>query len=143
MLKYGQVKSISMGGRPQPNKMAVIGGVAGSQEWGWDSLQSFAAIAARLTDNMTAPTDAPTLANFNSLLALLDDPPVNSPLKGSSINFLNNHAGSDSNIPLQFQPPQPADCRIYYTKDDFISIDNTYERIAAGTYTCIDGGNKW
>jgi hypothetical protein len=145
MLTQGKVSTIAIGGRPQAKSMATIGGVAGSEMWFWSVLSEFAGVAQLLAQNLTS-LSSDDLTNINNVLnPLINEPPVNFNPAGSSLNFLNNFAGGDltSNVPLQFQTAQPAGCHMFNILDDLVSVGDTWERIAAGNYDCVDGGTKW
>jgi hypothetical protein len=145
MLTFGKVHTIALGGRPQAKPMATIGGVAGSEMWPFTSLHDFAEVALFIAQNLTS-LSSDDVANINStLVPLVAPPPVNINMASSGVNFFNNFAGGDltSNVPLQFQAPQPADCHVFYVLDDLVSVGDNWERIAAGNYDCVDGGAKW
>jgi hypothetical protein len=145
MLTFGKVKSIAIGGQPNGLPMAVIGGVQGSQTLTFQSLGVFAFIASSLTGNVTWNTDNGAAAATELLAPLIADPPVNYDPTTSQLNFLNSFGGGDpnTNVPLQFQPPQKADCRLYNIADDLVSVVQTWDRIATGKYDCVAGKKIW
>jgi hypothetical protein len=74
----------------------------------------------------------------------MDDPPLGPPLGGQQPNFNLRNAykpNDPSQTPLQFLY-EAANCRIFYTYDDLLQIDNLWKRVYEtvwGNITCVPG----
>ena len=150
MIKQGRVKTVTVGGRPNSQPMAVIGGTQGGAVESLESLIQIAteavAVQAIVTGNSSAQADQARKA----LDPLVSSPPL-SVAPGPDVvgvNFLDNIAENDTSaIPLQFSGGIPADCRFYYMPKDIVSVANTWARVAEGVKVkgkglCVNGTMK-
>ena len=134
MLEQAGVKSIVFGGRPSKSPVAAIGGTQGAQVLDLLTISAYAAVAM-------GSIKQPSSQAQQVLAPLTQNPPM---LLNLNINFADSFFGGESTTtPLQFQKARSADCRVFYTKEDLTSVRATWERLAMGEYTCVDGGTKW
>lgn len=147
MINQGRVKTVTVGGRPNNQPMAVIGGVQGAQVLELPVVQSFARQAIALQVNATGNPSAQTNETRRLLQSLASPPPI-APLFGAasvSVNLLDNIAQNDTSMtPLQFSGGIAADCRFYYMPADITNVANTWARVAKGVKAggrglCING----
>ncbi|KAI1139996.1 hypothetical protein F5Y05DRAFT_338061 [Hypoxylon sp. FL0543] len=141
MIFQQDVKTVSVGGRPQAGVMQSVGGVEGSE------VMMFAAISAIAAQAITVPTDAAEKQQLqNGELGLLAEgyavKRLLSPDLGS-INFKNNFAPSDSQTPLQFTY-EAANCRFFYTTEMITSPELVWQYAVNATWTdpnkyCVEG----
>ncbi|KAI0142315.1 hypothetical protein F4776DRAFT_501523 [Hypoxylon sp. NC0597] len=141
MIFQQDVKTVSVGGRPQAGVMQSIGGVEGSE------VMMFSAIAGIAAQAMTIPTDPAEIQQLRNgeLGELAEGYAVKrlmSPDAGT-VNFKNNFAPSDSQTPLQFTY-EAANCRFFYTTDMITSPELTWQYAVNATWTdpdkyCVEG----
>ncbi|KAL6712713.1 hypothetical protein ACLMJK_009735 [Lecanora helva] len=147
LISQGHVKTVTMGGRPNNQPMAVIGGTQGGIVFPFPTLQSLAQQAIALQANTTGNSSAQTSQVQKILGPLTLPPPIaTSPNPGAvSVNLVDNVAENDSTVtPLQFSGGIPADCRTYYMPGDITSMANTWARVARGVKAggkglCVNG----
>jgi hypothetical protein len=141
MINSGNVSTITIGGRPSTNKMAVIGGTQGGQLLTFGNLKNYASAAMAQESAKSLPA-----AEFTALQTLVQAPQVawaafgNGGFYDFAFNFLDN-MHKDSDVPPQFNSSM-SNCRMFYTAGDISNIASTWSKIASGNYTCVDGGNK-
>jgi hypothetical protein len=136
MTKFGSVSTVALGGQPSTKPMAMIGGVEGANDQEFSTLAEWAQIAGETADKVGASL---TDDEVTALEALTEASPLAFGVP-PSLNFLDSiYSGSDT--PMQFRPAN-ADCRIFYTAADVVNITNTWNKIASGNFTCVDGGAK-
>ena len=145
MINQGHVKTVTMGGRPNNQPMAIIGGVQGAQVEEADFLQlaASAAIEAQAEAKGNSSVEASRTQKLLGSLAL--PPPIAAAPSGVSVNLLDNIAENDTSVtPLQFTGGIASNCRTYYTLPDFVNSANTWARVArggkaGGSGLCING----
>jgi hypothetical protein len=123
--------------------MASIGGTQGAQVLTIAAIQAQAQGALNLlTTGKKQPANEDSEAS-DILTALTQPPPLNfaGPLSTLSVNFRDSFA-ANSDTPRQFEQGKSADCRVFYSSDDVLRVDGTWERIGRGDYDCVDGGKK-
>jgi hypothetical protein len=137
MLKQAGVKSIVFGGRPSREPMAAIGGTQGAEVLEFNDIATFAKAAVGSMKKSSTKDQS-------ILKELTREPPIWFDLRGSAVNFADSFFGGEgTTTPLQFQKTKLGSCRVFYTKQDLVAVRNSWERLAKGDYTCIDGGEKW
>lgn len=147
MINQGRVKTVTMGGRPNNQPMAVIGGVQGGAVLPLAHLQSFAAEAIAYQVNATGNSSAVSADTRKLLQSLASPPPIitDDGADSVSVNLLDNIAENDTSMtPLQFSGGIAANCRIYYMPADITSMAYTWARVAKGVKAggsglCING----
>ena len=135
-----------MGGRPNNQPMAVIGGVQGNEVLDLEQIQQVAQEAIDI-QNSTFGNSSAQADQAQDILGPLVSPPISPFLYpgANSINFLDNIAENDtSSTPLQFSGGIAADCRAYYMPADITSMANMWARVARGVKAggkgfCING----
>ena len=146
MINQGQVKTVVMGGRPNNQPMAVIGGVQGNQVLEVPAFQVEVQAAIDYQADSTGNSSKEADLTRKTLGALAATPPL-LPDAGSkvSVNFLDGIAANDTTAtPLQFSGGIAADCRTYYMHDDLFNLAYTWSRIAKGVKAggkglCVNG----
>ena len=141
-LLFGEgVQSVVAGGRPSKNPMAVIGGTHGAYTDSLQDIQADAALAVQYGSQFNISTEA--------LQPLLAPPPLNSAAYGlCHLNLLDNIAKDDASLtPLQFSSTPAGDCRFFYTAQDIVDVQHTWNRILKGMATggkdfCVVGSLK-
>lgn len=146
MIDQGHVKTVAVGGRPNKEPMAVIGGVQGGQAIEFEDLQVWAEEAINFQIEATGKSSTGFALIYKLLGRLALPPPIATTTKAAGgINFLDNIAEKDTtNTPLQFSGGIAADCRMFYMPADITSVSNTWARVAkgiknGGTGLCING----
>lgn len=135
------VRTIAFGGRPQYGPMQAIGGTRGAQNLAYGGIYSYIDIAHglirdSLRNGSTALMTTDQWAEFNKSL------PVHSNefpfIFGGGINLRNEYAPEDDVTPQQFTY-QAADCRLFYTADNWFSQEAIWRSAAQGLF---QGGNR-
>lgn len=145
MIDQGHVKTVAVGGRPNKEPMAVIGGVQGGQAIEFEELQRWAEEAINFQIEATGKSSTGFALIYKLLGRLALPSPIATFAKAGGINFLDNIAENDTtNTPLQFSGGIAADCRMFYMPADITSVSNTWARVAkgiknGGTGFCING----
>ncbi|KAK3318195.1 hypothetical protein B0H66DRAFT_227572 [Apodospora peruviana] len=138
MILQLNIKTTVVGGRPQPGPMQSVAGVEGAQVFYLQEL-SAAATAVLLLDPASNVTD--------SELALLDEGYALSrafnPDSPGAVNGKNAFSRMDSQTPLQFLY-QPANCRIFWTKEMLFAPEEVWKRTVDATWAdpdrfCVEG----
>ena len=140
MINQGNVTTVTVGGRPNGQPMAVVGGVQGAQIFRAEDFPQFFGTAIQLQENNTGYS-SPQAAEARRMFGrLAKQPPLFPDVTGAvSVNLLDNIAQNDSSVtPLQFSGGVAADCRMYYMPADILSMANTWSRVAKG----IKAGGK-
>ncbi|KAI2462865.1 hypothetical protein F4781DRAFT_418581 [Annulohypoxylon bovei var. microspora] len=142
MLFQMNIKTVSVGGRPQIGQMQSIGGTEGSQVLTFSEISQISALAMSA---VTDPAQSQQLQGselgviaqgYAVKRALSQDSP-------GSINFKNAFAPSDSQTPLQFLY-EAANCRFFYTPEMITSAELTWQYAVNATWTdpatyCVQG----
>jgi hypothetical protein len=119
MTKQGGVKTIAMGGRPNTERIQAIGGVKGTNNYGYSYIQNLAQTAIYL-----ASGDLKKKLNDSVLRDYDDDSAVfNRAASPPGVNVRDGLGYNDtSGVALQFIYEE-ADCRLYYTPE--MTVDAT------------------
>ncbi|KAK7530875.1 uncharacterized protein J3D65DRAFT_579007 [Phyllosticta citribraziliensis] len=144
MTDLAGVKYVAMGGRSTSGITQAIGGVKGTNDFGWDYIQELVALAYE-NANATQKTyyNTTSFADFNDQIPFLraaNDTAYN-------INFRDGIKIGDfeEQTPLQFVY-EPADCRIYWTPDMTVDITAAWKAVAdsawGSTDWCVAGSVK-
>lgn len=142
MISQGRVKTVTVGGRPNNQPMAVIGGVQGALVLTLSDLQDSASQAIALQVHDTGNSSAKSYETRRLLQSLASPPPIapESRPESVSVNFWDNIAQNDPSMtPLQFSGGIAADCRFYYMPADITNVTNTWARVAKGVKAGGDG----
>jgi hypothetical protein len=135
------VEFLSFGGRPNEEIIQAVGGVKGSNSWGWSDILYFALNAWSWAE---APQKAAwmqsEMAGFKSYL------PFKRSVGGPDLNMRDALRQDDeSGIPLHFKY-ETTDCRMYYTADMTVDITASWRAAADvkwfGKKRCVAGGFK-
>ena len=120
---YAGVQSIVVGGRPQVGAMQAVGGVKGSQVFGFDDVLYPAwQLFESAPDSVLKQTDGTIWENFTDIA-------WERSLK-SSINGRNHfRIGDNTTTPLQFVY-EAADCRLWYTREMLYDPVFLWNRVA-------------
>lgn len=141
MILQLNVSTTVIGGCPMTGPMQSIAGVEGAQVFELDDLSDFASAVVTLSPPFEQAalkaSELGTLADGYALKRLT------SPAFAGSVNGKNAFGAVDSQTPLQFLY-QPANCRIFHTKDTLFSPDAVWKRTVDATWTdpaanCVDG----
>jgi hypothetical protein len=132
-----------MGGRRNKSPMASIGGTQGAEVLKVSEIQAQAAAALNLIATSKKQSTKNDSEATDILNGLLETPPLNfaGDMTTLTLNFKDSLA-ADSDTPRQFQKGRQADCRVFYSSDDVLRVDSTWERIGRGDYECADNGKK-
>ncbi|KAI9692784.1 MAG: hypothetical protein M1820_009383 [Bogoriella megaspora] len=141
VINQGNVTTVTAGGRPNLDPIAVIGGTQGGEELNFQFLQS---LATQAMQTAASSSDEQTIAFVNKTLA-----PVNksAPIVITSFQFNNRDniaKGDVSQMPLQFTKSPMADCRMFYMPGDMANVSYTWKRVAEGIKVggkglCVNG----
>ncbi|RFU35040.1 hypothetical protein B7463_g1302, partial [Scytalidium lignicola] len=134
MIHDAGVKSVAMGGRPQPGKIQGMGGVKGGQSFAWSDFYSEAQFAIQegtITDEQIAILSNLTLLPIERSTA-------------SSINLRDIILPDEvfEAIPAQFVAEE-SDCRLYWTPDMITDVTKVWEATASAAFdgkACAFGG---
>lgn len=148
LVRQMKVKTVVAGGRPSLSPMAVIGGTQGGQIEYFPLLTEAATTALGVAANASSFSSSDVQQLKRTLEPITLAPPM-TPFryeKGmtASVNLLNTIAQGDTQeVPLQFTKI-PADCRVFYTPADILSVHSLWRRVAAGLKSggaglCING----
>ncbi|KAE9367178.1 hypothetical protein N431DRAFT_548773 [Stipitochalara longipes BDJ] len=141
MILQLNVTTTVIGGRPMSGPMQSIAGVEGVQVVPLDELSDAASAVIALSPSSEQATlkasELGVLADGYALKRL-----TSSAFAGS-VNGKNAFGAKDSQTPLQFLY-QPANCRIFYTKEMLFSPDAVWKRTVDATWTdpaanCVEG----
>ncbi|KAF2138885.1 uncharacterized protein K452DRAFT_352962 [Aplosporella prunicola CBS 121167] len=134
MRELAGVRHVAVGGRARQGAMQAVGGVKGTNDWGWSTIQSLVSLAYSLsTPAQQAHYNATSLARYN------DQTPFLRAANNTSfnINFRDGIAIDDvaaqSPTPLQFVY-EKADCRVFWTAA--MTLDSAWGERS----WCVDGG---
>ncbi|KAK7516335.1 hypothetical protein IWZ03DRAFT_423667 [Phyllosticta citriasiana] len=136
MTDLAGVKYVAMGGRSTSGIIQAIGGVKGTNDFGWDYIQEIVSLAyANANATQKAFYNTTSLADFNDQIPFLraaNDTAYN-------INFRDGIKIGDfeEQTPLQFVY-EPADCRIYWTPDMTVDITAAWKAVADSAWGSTD-----
>jgi phosphotransferase system IIB component len=140
LTKQAGVKTIAFGGRSNKNKIQAIGGVKGTNNYGWGYIQQLAATAIRI-----APEEEKANYNASVLQAdiiqngIITQRSANTP----GVNVRDGLAiDDDSGVALQFIYEE-ADCRLYYTPEMAVDAQSIWKAAADAQWgksgKCVSG----
>ncbi|KAK0100490.1 hypothetical protein ONS95_008438 [Cadophora gregata] len=126
------VKSIAMGGRPQPGPIQGVGGIKGAQILAWSDIFQYANSALRTASAAQA-----------AILNRLTSYPINR-ASSSGVNVRDNilPGNLDDGLPAQFVREE-ADCRLFYTLDMVNDVTALWKAAANAAFNggkCVAGG---
>ncbi|KAK6585749.1 hypothetical protein PZA11_002476 [Diplocarpon coronariae] len=128
------VRSIAMGGRPQPGPIQGVGGIKGAQILEWSDILDAAQRA--LKSNATSPAQAAVLGKLTAY-------PIDR-ASSTGINVRDNilPANLGDGLPAQFVREE-ADCRMFYTGDMLTDVTALWKAAAGAAFNgerCVSGG---
>lgn len=127
------VKSIAMGGRPTAGAIQGVGGVKGSQSFGFSSIYSEVDLAREQTN------DTDLLAEFDRYQDYVFD---RAPTLSLNVKDEILPQNLDDGTPAQYVA-EYADCRLYWTLDHHTDITNLWKAAASAAFNgapCAFGG---
>lgn len=137
------VKHIAMGGRATAEPIQAVGGVKGTNNWGWDYVQYNVALAYAHADaEEQAFFNTTPLANYNDQLPFLRAAAGTTP----NVNFRDGIPKGDfeERVPAQFLYEE-ADCRLYWTREMTVDVEVAWGAVAEAAWGggggCV-GGNE-
>lgn len=141
MIMQQNVKTVSVGGRPQTGPMQSMGGVEGAQVFDLEDLQSVASASLFLaTPDQQAQMRQGDIGLIAEGYALLR---AATPGAAGAVNGKNAFSHTDAETPLQFLY-QPSNCKFFYTKDMILGPEATWKRAVDAGFNnpnqfCVDG----
>lgn len=135
------VKTISVGGRPQTGPMQSMGGVEGAQVFELEDIQRAAAatmfLATPEQQARMSQDDTGIIAEGYALLRAA------TPGSAGAVNGKNAFSHTNAQVPLQFLN-QPANCKFFYTKEMILGPEETWKRAADAAFNnpdqfCVEG----
>ncbi|OGM44251.1 peptidase S41 family protein [Aspergillus bombycis] len=145
MTHVGGVKTLAFGGRPQNGRMQAMGGSKGSQVASSVLIDAWVEGAKFLAEK-SAQDEKPLLSleqrkALNASAPAVEELPFNLP--ALSVNWKNSYLRDNHEIPVQFLY-EPADCRLFYTWDNYKNPATTWTAAARawwGNGTCVPGSS--
>lgn len=139
MLFQVNVRTVTVGGRPRAGAMQSVAGVEGAQIFFLEEISAAAAAAIYLNPeelNVTG-SEIAELAEGYALQRAAD------PDRPGAVNGRNAFSRTNSETPLQFLY-QPANCRVFYTRDMIFGPAEVWKRAVDATWTdperfCVEG----
>jgi hypothetical protein len=132
MTAQAGIKTVAIGGRPQPGIMQAVGGVKGTNDYTWDE------IYVLVNDTFTLGTPAQQTEWEGTELGQYSLLPFERAVTGYAVNARDGiRQGDASRTPLQFIY-QAADCRIFYTAEMTVDVTAMWEKVVDVTW----GGDK-
>jgi hypothetical protein len=133
-----KIKTTVVGGRPNTGPMQSLAGVEGAQVFFLTELSAIATAAIQLSPASNTTGNQLQLMDEGYALFRATDPN-----NAGAVNGKNSFSPADATTPLQFLY-QPANCRIFYTKDMVKDPIATWKRTVDATWTdptkfCVDG----
>ncbi|TLD17979.1 hypothetical protein PspLS_10564 [Pyricularia sp. CBS 133598] len=134
-IKQANVRTTVVGGRPQVGKMQSIAGVEGSQVFAMESL----AAGARAVMTLAPKDRARELRNgeMGILASAYALTRAATPGSAGSINGKNAFSMDNAQLPLQFLY-QPANCRVFHTRETIMNPAETWKRVVDATWSDPD-----
>ncbi|TEA14817.1 Peptidase S41 family protein ustP [Colletotrichum sidae] len=135
------VKTTVIGGRPQTGIMQSIAGVEGAQVFSFNDLTSDAKAILALTPK--DKKDEILKSDLGELAKGYAIKRATTPKSAGAVNGKNAYSMSDAKTPLQFLW-EPANCRIFYTKDMLTKPEAAWKRVVDATWSnptqfCVAG----
>lgn len=137
MINQAGVKTVALGGRPQPGIIQAIGGVKGTNDVGFDYIFGEIAEIYGASNSSLQAAWPNTILNQYTLLPIYRSVVMN-------LNVRNGYLPGDD-TPLQFVY-QPADCRILYTPAMIVDETAVWKTVADSVWgggagnACVAGG---
>jgi len=131
MIMQRDVKTVTVGGRPQTGPVQSIAGVEGAQVFPLTSLSGAAAAVIALSDEVKQGE-----VNGSDLSVLAEGYAISraaNPASPGAVNGKNAFSPSDARTPLQFSY-MPANCRFFYTKDMIYGPAEVWKRAVDATW---------
>lgn len=141
MIMQQNVKTVTVGGRPQKGPIQSVGGVEGAQVFDLEDIQQLSAAAMVLaTPQQRADLNGTETAILAEGYALSR---AAVPGTAGAVNGKNAFSHTDAETPLQFLY-QAANCRFFYTKDMIMGPELTWKRAVDAAFNnpdkfCVDG----
>ncbi|THC97570.1 hypothetical protein EYZ11_002925 [Aspergillus tanneri] len=136
MRLQGSVKSIAIGGRPSTGPMQTIGGVKGSNNFGFDYIHFLAHLA--YTSGTPKQQQSANWTSLRELNLLASNRSTDTSINVRD-NILPEHL--DDGLPSQFVYER-ADCRLFYEPEMVVDVAAMWEAAADaawGNKSCING----
>lgn len=141
MIMQQNIKTVTVGGRPQTGPMQSMGGVEGAQVFDLESIQQAAAAAFFL-----ATPEQKAQLNGTELTVLAEGYALDRAATAGSagaVNGKNAFSHMDTTTPLQFLN-QPSQCRFFYTKEMIRGPEATWKRAVDAAFNdpnqfCVEG----
>ncbi|KAK3323334.1 peptidase S41 family protein [Cercophora scortea] len=138
MILQLNIKTTVIGGRPQTGPMQSVAGVEGAQVFYFEEMM--AAASAVMTLDPSSNVTGSDLALMGEGYALSR---AANPLRPGAVNGKNAFSRMDATTPLQFLY-QPANCRIFYTREMIYGPTEVWKRTVDATWTdpgkfCVEG----
>ena len=123
LTKQGGVKTIALGGRSNNNQIQAIGGVKGTNNYGYAYIQSQAQTAVLLAENQS-------IYNTSVLQEYYDEIVFNRAAVSPGVNVRDGlKYQDDSGVALQFIYEE-ANCRLFYTPEMTVDITAVWKSVA-------------
>ncbi|KAI9689307.1 MAG: hypothetical protein M1822_009957 [Bathelium mastoideum] len=144
MRQQAGVKTIALGGRPQPGIIQAVGGVKGTNDYPWTYIKELVEQTFELANSSaeTAFYNSSELGSYSNL-------PLYRGANGVTlaVNARDGiRQGDTTETPLQFRY-EPADCRILYTPEMTVDVTAIWKTVADtvwnGKDACIAGSNDF
>jgi hypothetical protein len=136
MRQRAGVKFVAMGGRSRPGISQAVGGVKGTNDYGWDYIQ---ALAQYTIENLSTESEGAKL-NTTELGEYWSNIPFERMAPGTAmnVNFRDGYRdGADYDFPLQFLY-EAADCRILYTAEMTYDVTAQWKAVADSAWGSVD-----
>lgn len=139
--QIGNIKTVSIGGRPNNKPMQIIGGTKGTNNWSWASLRDF------VRGTYSLAPDQAGFFNSTVMYAYLDETsfiPLRRGLSyGASLNVRDViRYGDKTQTSLQFVY-SASDCRLYYTAKMTVDVVPMWKKVSDVAWygdKCVVGG---
>ncbi|KAI9646254.1 hypothetical protein NHQ30_005694 [Ciborinia camelliae] len=148
MKAQGGVRSVAVGGRPQPGPQQGVCGSKGAQVLSFNGVVSEIealpdAQASYLQKGLPLP-DYPAAEYMPNIKANASLGSTSTLMSRGRFNLRSSmHAGDETFTPLQFQY-EAANCRLFYTKEDIYNITGLWARVQSvvwGGQPCVAGSS--
>lgn len=143
LIMQNNIRTVSVGGRPQTGPMQSMGGVEGAQVFPFEDINQ----AAKASKVLALTPEHKAFFNNGTDLALIAEGYViqRGAQAGQSgaVNGKNAFSHADPVTPLQFLY-QPANCRFFYTKEMIMGPEATWKRAVDAAWNnpnkfCVEG----
>jgi hypothetical protein len=142
----GAVRTIAIGGRPQPGPMQGVGGTKGAQVFSWDDIQvRMQAVYFLGSPEQQKQWDKEDLGKTAFATQLFKRSAYQGGRVAGGVNLKDNLRQNDnSNTPLEFVY-EAADCRMWFTAKMISDVTEVWKGVADrmfmgnGTTSCVEG----